>query len=258
VTGRWGYATGIHHAPYALVPALVEDGTYWFVIPREQLEIGDDWDVGSMAATGSVTIATKDTFVADGWGQDIQRLVSATNHGGISHPEKVYHYPFSALSIAVSSIGLGALDRAVELCRAKLETSRPYGIARIDRSLARLRWTKAFQDARVARYVRDAALEQMVAQCDGLGPPRSLATDALNSLNGMSLQQLTKEAARSLLDGFGTSGFKADDQVRRLTGDIAMMATHVLGGDYDVMMERHSRLVLGLGPAPGDPQLRLA
>jgi 3-hydroxy-9,10-secoandrosta-1,3,5(10)-triene-9,17-dione monooxygenase len=35
VTGRWGYASGILHAPYALCPAMVDNSPYWFIVPRE-------------------------------------------------------------------------------------------------------------------------------------------------------------------------------------------------------------------------------
>jgi|SRR5882757_5842414 len=257
VTGRWGYATGIHHAPYALVPAMVQDATYWFIVPKERLELSDDWDMGAMVATGSVTIATEDTFVADGWGMEIAALVSASGHYGTAHPQSVYRLPFSGLSMSISSVGLGALDRAVELCRGKLETSRPMGVARIERATSRMRWIKAFQDARVARYVRDAAIENMLAR-SASGEPASLETEALTGLNGITVQQIVKEATRALLDGFGTSSYHGDDQLRRLAADTAMITTHGLGGDYDVFMERHSRWVLGLGLAPGDPRTRLA
>jgi len=257
VTGRWGYATGIHHAPYALVPAMVEDAAYWFIVPKERLELSDDWDMGAMVATGSVTIATENTFVADGWGMEIAALVSATGHHGATHPESVYRLSFSGLTMSISSIALGALDRAVELCRGKLETSRPMGVARIDRTTSRMRWIRAFQDARVARYVRDAAVANTLARAAS-GEPMSLETEALAGLNGITVQQTVKEATRSLLDGFGTSSYRDNDQLRRLAADTAMFTTHGLGSDYDVFMERHSRWVLGLGFAPGDPQIRLA
>ncbi len=257
VTGRWAYATGIQHAPYALVPAFVDASVFWFIVAKDKLTLFDDWDMGSMVATGSVTIATDKTFVADGWGMDIADLVSARNHHGTCHPEPVYRYPFGAIAGTTTSIGLGALDRAVEICRDKLATSRPFGVARIDRAASRVRWVKAMQDARVARYIRDAAVAEMLAHLDS-GQTSSLETNALAGLNSLTIQHLVKDATRSLLDGFGTSSYHADDQVRRLAGDVAMLATHGLGGDYDVFIDRYSRWALGLGVSPGDPPVRLA
>jgi hypothetical protein len=37
-----------------------------------------------------------------------------------------------------------------------------------------------------------------------------------------------------------------------------MLATHALGTDYDVVMDRHARALLGLGAEPGDPAARIA
>jgi 3-hydroxy-9,10-secoandrosta-1,3,5(10)-triene-9,17-dione monooxygenase len=256
VTGRWAYATGIHHAPYCLVPAKIRNSVYWFIVPKEQLQLSDDWDMRSMVATGSVTVAAANAFVADEWGMEISALVSATDHHGTSHPESVYRYPFNALTLATTSIAVGALDRAVELCRGKLETSHPMGVARIDRAAARVRWTKAFQAARVAHYVRDAANDEKIARY-ARGEPNTLQIEAMNGLNGMTVSSIVMKAMRLLLDGFGTSGYQANDQLCRSAGDIAMMATHGLGGDYDVFIDRHSRWVLGLGLGPGDPKTRL-
>jgi alkylation response protein AidB-like acyl-CoA dehydrogenase len=257
VTGKWGYASGMHHAPYALCPAILDGALWWFIVPREALEIADDWEMASMSATGSVTIATTDTFVREGWGMPIEDLVSADRHGGLSHPEPVYQQGFAALGNATSSIGLGALDRAVELAREKLSTSKPFGVARMDRSPSRIRWATALQSARVARLIRDGGVNDVIARAKS-GAPKTLETEALAGLNGVAMTQLVKEALRSLVDGLGSSGYAAGDQIRRSSGDIAMMATHVLGGDYDVVMDRHARWALGLGLGPGDPQTRLS
>jgi 3-hydroxy-9,10-secoandrosta-1,3,5(10)-triene-9,17-dione monooxygenase len=257
ITGRWGYASGVLHAPYALVPVIVEDSAYWFIIARNDLQIFDDWDMASMVATGSVTIATKNTFVPDGWGIEIRKLMSATGHGGTFHAEDIYRQSFSVLSMAVPSISLGALDAAVELGREKLRTSKPFGIPRIERVPSRIRWVRAYEAARVARLIRDANTENAI-QCAQSGRPLTLQGEACMGLHGISVMQGIKDAARLLVDGYGTSGYRADDQIRRTSSDIAMISTHALGGDYDLVMDRHARWVLGLGMEAGDPATRFA
>jgi 3-hydroxy-9,10-secoandrosta-1,3,5(10)-triene-9,17-dione monooxygenase len=257
ITGRWGYASGVLHAPYALVPAIVDNSAYWFIVAREHLEISDDWDMASMVATGSVTIATNNTFVLDGWGIEIKKLMSATGHAGTFHPEDIYHQSFSVLSMAVPSISLGALDAAVELGREKLGTSKPFGIPRIERVPSRIRWVRAYEAARVARLIRDANTEIAIQRAQS-GRPLSLEDEACMGLHGISVMQGIKDAARLLVDGFGTSGYRADDQIRRTSSDIAMISTHALGGDYDLVIDRHARWVLGLGMEAGDPATRFA
>jgi hypothetical protein len=88
--------------------------------------------------------------------------------------------------------------------------------------------------------------------------PQTLLEEARMGLDGVSVMQGIKDAARLLVDGFGTSGYRADDQIRRTSRDVAMITTHVLGGDYDVVMDRHARWVLGLGMDAADPATRFA
>ena len=257
ITGRWGYASGVLHAPYALVPVVVDNAAYWFIVARKDLEISDDWDMASMVATGSVTIATNNTFVPDGWGIEIRKLMSATGHSGTFHAEDIYRQSFSVLAMATPSICLGALDAAVELGRERLRTSKPFGISRIERVPSRIRWVRAYEAARVARLVRNANTENAIQRAQS-GRPLSLEDEACMGLHGVSVMQGIKDAARLLVDGFGTSGYRADDQIRRISSDVAMITTHALGGDYDIVMDRHARWILGLGMDAGDPMTRFA
>ena len=86
----------------------------------------------------------------------------------------------------------------------------------------------------------------------------SLEDEANMGLHGVFIMQTIKDAARLLVDGLGTSGYRADDPIRRMSSDVAMISTHLLGGDYDIVMDRHARWVLGLGMDPGDPMTRFA
>jgi len=257
ISGRWGYASGVLHAPYVLAPAIVDNSAWWFIIAREDLEVADDWDMASMVATGSVTIATKNTFVPDGWGIEIRKLMSATGHAGTFHAEDIYRQSFSVLSMGTPSICLGALDAAVELGRERLRTSKPFGIPRIERVPSRIRWVRAYEVARVARLLRDATTEDAIQHAQS-GQPLTIVEEARMGLHGVSVMQGIKDAARLLVDGFGTSGYRADDPIRRISSDVAMITTHALGGDYDIVMDRHARWVLGLGMDAGDPMTRFA
>jgi hypothetical protein len=42
-----------------------------------------------------------------------------------------------------------------------------------------------------------------------------------------------------------------------MSADIAMTSTHAVHGEYDVMMDRYARWLLGMGFAPGDPGARM-
>ena len=42
-----------------------------------------------------------------------------------------------------------------------------------------------------------------------------------------------------------------------MSPDIAVVSTHAIHGEYDVMMDRYARWLLGMGFAPGDPGYRM-
>jgi len=257
VSGRWGYATGMLHASHALVPAMIDGDMFWVILPREQLEIFDDWDVAAMAATGSVTIEAKGAVVPETWAMPFGKMMSATDHEGVFHEEDVMRLPFSVLTFAISSLYVGALDAAVDMARERLHTASGVNSPpRIERPLARVRWVNAYQTARIMHLLRDTATEKAI-EIARRGTPQSLEEEANGGLHGATILRTVRDTLRELVDGNGSSGYRSDNHLRRMSADIAMTSTHAVHGEYDVMMDRYARWLLGMGFAPGDPGARM-
>jgi alkylation response protein AidB-like acyl-CoA dehydrogenase len=257
LSGRWGYATGMLHASHALVPVMFDGVLNWAIVPAEQLEILDDWDVAAMAATGSVSIVATDAVVPDSWALSFQKMMSATDHDGVFHEESVMRLPFSALTYGTASLYVGALDAAVEMMRERMETSSGQNSPpRKERSIMRVRWVNAYETARIMHLVRDAATEEAL-QVARLGRPQTLEEEARAQLHILHLRHTVRDTLRDLVDGNGTSGYKSDNHLRRMSADVAMVSTHAIHGEYDVMMDRYARWLLGMGFAPGDPGHRM-
>jgi alkylation response protein AidB-like acyl-CoA dehydrogenase len=255
VTGKWAYASGVYHAHFVLVPALIEKELHWFLAPRENLTTIDDWDMTAMAATGSATAVAEQLFVRDGWHMEISKIVSATDHYGTAHDERIYRFPFTAFLMMTPSIAIGGLSRALELGRLKLTSSKPYGIARIERAAARIRWAEAYEKLRIIRVLRDA-VENDMNHRDFSQPP-SLELEGSVGLDSIAIVHGACKAARALIDGAGSSTYKGSDPLPRIVTDLSMIATHVLGYDYDVLMDRNARWLLGLGLSAEDSKIRL-
>ena len=226
------------------------------MVPREALQVFDDWDVTAMVATGSVSIAAQEVFVPEGWTIETSRLLSATDHFGTFHEEEVYRYPFSALTMATVSLYLGAMDAGVELARDKLRAASGPGPPRIERQSARIRWVEAYQTARVMRLVRDAATEEAI-QSARRGGDQSPEEEAHTQLSIQTLRHTVKDTLRGLVDAGGSSGYRGDALLRRLSNDVAMLSTHALHGEHDVVLDRYARWLLGLGSDASDPSARL-
>jgi 3-hydroxy-9,10-secoandrosta-1,3,5(10)-triene-9,17-dione monooxygenase len=257
ISGRWGYGTGMPHASHALVPVTLDGGLYWAIVPREQLEIIDDWDVAAMAATGSVSIEATGAVVPESWALSFQKMMSANDHYGVFHEEVVMRLPFSALTYGTASLYVGALDAAVEIMRERLETSSGQNSPpRKERSIMRVRWVNAYETARIMHLIRDAATEEAL-RVARVGRAQTLEEEARAQLHILRLRHTVRDTLRDLVDGNGTSGYRSDNQLRRMSADVAMVSTHAIHGEYDVMMDRYARWLLGMGFAPGDPGYRM-
>jgi len=205
-----------------------------------------------MSATSSVSVQTEGVFVPDRFAIEIELFHSRDGHPGAVHPEPVYRYPMLfGLTHMMCAFAVGTAEGALAEARERMETSRPWGLARIDRESSRVRWAMAHQQVRSARLLYENSLEWMIAKCDAF-EEWSLEEQGQLTLDQVSVAHAAKDAIRSLLDGVGSSPYSLDDPLQRRLRDIHVIANH-LGQDFDVVAERGSRWLLGLGRNATDP-----
>jgi alkylation response protein AidB-like acyl-CoA dehydrogenase len=71
LTGRWSFASGVHHAEWVSARGLLygtSDGPpilHMFTFPASEIEIHDNWDVMGLRGTGSCDISVDDIFVPE-------------------------------------------------------------------------------------------------------------------------------------------------------------------------------------------------
>ena len=70
VTGRWPFASGIHHAEWVLAGAFVPgrpeaEGPRLVVLPHNQVIIHDNWHVAGLRGTGSCDFSIENVFVPE-------------------------------------------------------------------------------------------------------------------------------------------------------------------------------------------------
>ncbi|MEZ6023790.1 MAG: acyl-CoA dehydrogenase family protein [Hyphomonadaceae bacterium] len=65
LSGRWSFCSGIDHASWALLRASPtgDQRQSYFLIPRSEITIEDDWYVSGMSGTGSKTAVVKDALI---------------------------------------------------------------------------------------------------------------------------------------------------------------------------------------------------
>ena len=67
MSGRWEWATGVEHAEWALVHAIVKVPgafeTRFFALRHDEFEVVDVWHTAGMRATGGDGVVVSDVFV---------------------------------------------------------------------------------------------------------------------------------------------------------------------------------------------------
>jgi alkylation response protein AidB-like acyl-CoA dehydrogenase len=256
VTGKWRYASAMGNSDWVFVSSPVkedgEDVVTCFLMPIKDVTVHDEWFFAGMAATSSTNVSAKDAFVPEEMAMEMEIFHTTDQHPGAVHEEPLYRYPIlQSLFSMMAAIIVGSAEAVVELGKDRLRESAPWGIKRVTLQTSRFRWGVAHQKARCARLVYDDLLKTAIRKGDAQ-EPWSLADEGQMALDLMVIGTLCKEAGRIILDGSGSSAFQLSNPLQRYLRDIDVLANHI-GFDEDVVGERGSRWVLGLGRVPGDP-----
>jgi 3-hydroxy-9,10-secoandrosta-1,3,5(10)-triene-9,17-dione monooxygenase len=123
--GRWSFCSGCDHAAWALTRGVVEgetDGAQsYFLYPRSDFRIEDDWYVSGMRGTGSKTIVVDDIFVPEHRVLRLSTLMSPEPPGARVNRSYVYSYNFRPLAgTALMGPILGSAEAILENYMAAL------------------------------------------------------------------------------------------------------------------------------------------
>jgi 3-hydroxy-9,10-secoandrosta-1,3,5(10)-triene-9,17-dione monooxygenase len=256
VSGTWRYATGVLNADWTFVTSPVEEQgeriPYTFLVPLSQVAINDDWHVSGMAATSSNSVSAEGMFVPEHLSVETELFHSGDRHPGAVHDEPLYRYPLHpGLNVMMASVLLGAAEAVVEMMRQRLALSKPFGLARLQRAPSRIRWGAAMQRCRAARLLYDDTLRNAIAKGDACEPYEQADLGHLQ-LACLTVGHIAHEIVSSVCNGMGSSAYQLSDPLQRYRRDVDVLINHA-GMDWDVVAERSTRWILGLGRGPHDP-----
>ena len=113
-SGLFGFASGIDFADWPICGGFVvdgerRDGPHFFLVPRGDVRIVDDWHTIGLEGTGSKSFEIEDAFVPEHRFLDGARARAGTGPGAGVNPEPVYRMPrsqLSAMAFAALSVGM--------------------------------------------------------------------------------------------------------------------------------------------------------
>lgn len=220
VSGRWAYASGVHVAEWLFLATSCDRpaGLRLVVIPRDRVELHDDWHVAALQGTGSVDVTVEDLFVPEEMTADPSRQL----RGGAQYVKLGLRGYVGAENVGFS---LGVAQRLVEeiarLARTKRRTLDPNAVgdrgafqAELGRTDAALRAARAYMMTELDRAMQiaertDAGLD--TTEVARLGAAVGFATESicqaavrLFPYAGAGALQLSNSIQRSLRDLLGS------------------------------------------------------
>ncbi len=134
LSGKWSFSSGCDHCSWVLLGGLVfnADGQVvdfrTFMVPRENYQIVDVWNVVGLRGTGSNDILVDDVFVPEAFTLSMSDTGRCFGPGQEQNPSDLYKLPFHSIftgTITTPIIGMatGAYDEHVEMQQKRVRAA---------------------------------------------------------------------------------------------------------------------------------------
>jgi alkylation response protein AidB-like acyl-CoA dehydrogenase len=252
--GRGKFCSGIDHAQWVLVGGMVSeadgsDGQRYFLIPRADIEIEDDWYTAGLRGTGSKSVLVHDAFIPEHRTVSIAAMLDGT--GGADHGP-YYRLPFQLvwpLSLPGTALGTAraALAAYTGMIRGKLGALSDEGVAEQSPSFVRIAEASARIDAAELMLLTNARRLNGLLSLEDVTP----AMRARYRRDNAFAVQEARHATNALFEASGGSGVYETGAMERIWRDNNVAAAHI-GFAWDAAATAYGRETLGLGGAKSE------
>ena len=110
-SGRHGFSSGIDHVHWVICGGRIEGGSdaSYFVLPKRDLTVIDDWDVIGLAGTGSKSFVVESAFVPGHRILEVRAAEDGTGPGTLLNRAPIFRMPragIAPLTFAAIAIGI--------------------------------------------------------------------------------------------------------------------------------------------------------
>ncbi|NIJ08758.1 3-hydroxy-9,10-secoandrosta-1,3,5(10)-triene-9,17-dione monooxygenase [Sphingomonas vulcanisoli] len=251
LTGGTGkFCSGIDHSKWIIAGNAVQrEGEppepRFFLIPREDVEIVDDWFTVGMRATGSRSVRVDDAFIPEYRTVRVADMLAGTSPGAKHHGAPFLRMNFYEITpYSIVGAPLGMARAAVSLFTADYRKAIQAGASDTEANLLRLTKAATAIEAGIALVLSD------VRRIDYLGAPErfSLADRKEWVRNWCWAVQTARNAVNSIYEIAGGSTIYNSSSIQRIWRDINSAAQHFALTEDKAMLD-YGRALMGLDTA---------
>jgi len=249
--GSGMFCSGIDYATWVIIGNAVKkaDGSIeprFFIVPKSDIEVVDDWFTMGMRATGSRSIKIDNVFIPAYRSCSLADMLAGSTPGARLHDGAIYRMPFSNLapfSIVGAPLGMakGMVQTFADHIGRKLSTASPLEIAEQSATLARIAEVGAEIDAALALVISDAEM------IDRAKDPADISAlqNAQIPRNWAWAVQRARHAANRIFEASGGTAIYNDSTMQSMFRDINSSAQH-FAFTWDRAMTSYGRIAAGL------------
>ena len=257
LSGRWSFSSGIDYATWLIPCGVVSakptgaaEEQYFFLVPKSEATVIDDWHVMGLAGTGSKGFVLENRFVPAHRALSLADANRGTGPGAKVNSAPVYRLPrraSAALSLVSSAVGTaqGMLDEFVDYAKARVSR----GLRVVQEQSMQLRVAEAAAAISAARWVALGAARGTMDEL-ARGGLASTQQRLINRRDTGYAGVLACRAVDRLFAASGGSGIYLSNRLQRGFRDVHA-ATHHLALGWDFAATPYGCFLLGIEPEPG-------
>jgi alkylation response protein AidB-like acyl-CoA dehydrogenase len=228
-TGRHGFSSGIDHAQWVICGGRIEgseNGSY-FLVPKRNVTVIDDWKVMGLAGTGSKSFDLVDVFVPDHRILDIKAAADeGTGPGAMIHKGAVYRAPRSAVAASVfAAVTIGIAESFLDEFRRYTRPRKSRGASVAELMTTQAALGRAVSEIEAASRLNIETVRETMAVLQR-GTPLTEAHKIRARCNATIAAQLALGPVSQLFNMAGGRTIYQSSRLQRLMRDLLGAASH--------------------------------
>lgn len=257
LSGRFSFASGVDNANWGILGGILplKDGPKpgFFLIPRSQFSIHDDWFTMGLAGTGSKTIVVDDQFVPAYRAVSFADMLSGNGPGTATNPSSLYRQPMLAVvPYCLVAPALGMARGALEAFKDQVAGRATRGaVAGGNNKMSefitvQMRVAEATASIDAAELMIHRDINDTLAVVDG-GKPADVKLRMRNRLTHSFATRLLVQAVDAVFLAAGGSALGLQHPLQRFWRDIHAASAHI-SLNWDSVSAMYGQHVFGLEP----------